>query len=105
MGIGARGRTSAARVVALLSLAALTAAAPASGHPDPTRQRVNPLPVQQAIEPPLAPTEAAECGPGSNDRVAGGAGRDRIDCGRGRDHAVVGAGDRVRRCERVRRRT
>ena len=70
MGIGARGRTSAARVVALLSLAALTAAAPASGHPDPTRQRVNPLPVQQAIEPPLAPTEAAECGPGSMPETA-----------------------------------
>ena len=59
MGIGARARTSAARVVALLSLAALTAAAPASGHPAPTRQQVNPLPVQQALEPPLTPTPEA----------------------------------------------
>jgi Ca2+-binding RTX toxin-like protein len=40
-----------------------------------------------------------------NDKVVGGSGRDRVDCGRGRgDLAILGAGDRARRCERIRRR-
>ena len=44
------------------------------------------------------------CGGGGNDRLVGGPGRDRIDCGPGRrDVAVAGPGDRVRRCERVKR--
>ncbi len=53
-------------------------------------------------------------GGSGNDRIKGGAGndrirardrrRDRIDCGRGRDLVVADRRDRVRRCERVRRR-
>jgi len=53
-------------------------------------------------------------GGGGRDVLRGGAGRDRVvargnaadvvDCGRGRDVALVDAADRVRRCERVRRR-
>jgi hypothetical protein len=52
-------------------LVAVLAAAPAAlAHPGPTRQTVNPLPVQQAIEPRLAPTPAAKCGPGSRPETA-----------------------------------
>jgi predicted acyl esterase len=53
-------------------------------------------------------------GQGGGDRLLGGSGRDRIKargggrdvvrCGRGRDRAVVDRRDRVRGCERVRRR-
>jgi len=66
---------------------------------------------------------AALSGGAGNDRLRGGRGRnhlsggagkdtvnarnrqrDRVDCGPGRDRASVDRSDRVRRCERVRRR-
>ncbi len=48
----------------------LGAVAGAGAHPDATRQLVTPLPVQQALEPELAATPKAECGPGSMPETA-----------------------------------
>ena len=53
------------RLAGALCLALLVLAPAALAHPEPERQRVSPLPLQQAIEPPLEPTPQAECGPGS----------------------------------------
>jgi hypothetical protein len=52
--------------LALGLLLALAAAGSARAHPPPTHQQVSPLPVQQALEPPLTATPDAGCGPGSH---------------------------------------
>jgi hypothetical protein len=49
----------------MATAASLVAAASASAHPAPQRQEVSPLPLQQAIEPPLEATPEADCGAGS----------------------------------------
>ena len=51
---------SAALAVALVPVTGAVA------HPPPTRQQVSPLPLAQALEPPLTATPEADCGPGSN---------------------------------------
>ena len=53
--------------LATVGATSLVVAAGAWAHPTstPTVQRVPPLDPRQAIEPPLAPTPRAECGPGS----------------------------------------
>ncbi len=65
-GTGAAGsRRLGAVCLAAVGTALLVAPGASLAHPDPTRQRVSPLPLQQAIEPPLTPTPQADCGPGS----------------------------------------
>ena len=59
----AGGRIGAA--LTAVSIAGLVAVSSAGAHPAPTRQQVSPLPLRQAIEPPLEPTPQAKCGPGS----------------------------------------
>ncbi len=62
-------RTHRSRAIALaLSVGAATClGAPAASfaHPPPTRQKVQPLPLEQALEPALTATPEADCGPGS----------------------------------------
>jgi hypothetical protein len=58
-----RGRTHLALLAAIGGC--LVASPPALGHPDPTYQRVEPLPVQQALERPAKATPQGDCGPGS----------------------------------------
>jgi hypothetical protein len=60
-----RARAIGALWVGVVMAASLAVAAPAAAHPAPERQRVSPLPLQQAIEPPLNATPEADCGPGS----------------------------------------
>ncbi len=52
------------------AVGSLAVAGIALAHPAPNRQQVNPLPVQQAIEPRLAPSPEAACGPGSKPETA-----------------------------------
>ncbi|HEY8000915.1 MAG TPA: hypothetical protein VID76_03190 [Solirubrobacterales bacterium] len=59
-----RSRALAAGLAVTLA-ASLGAATAALAHPLPTRQDVQPLPIEQALEPALTATPEADCGPGS----------------------------------------
>ena len=58
------GRTAGASLAALLA-GGLLATASAGAHLPPAPEKVDPLPIRQALEPPLLPTPQADCGPGS----------------------------------------
>lgn len=59
-------RTSALAFSAMVAALALAGGTDlAQGHPEPSSQEVTPLPVERALEPPLAATPQGECGPGS----------------------------------------
>jgi hypothetical protein len=76
--------TFGGRLLTGLIAAALALPAAALGHEPPNADEPDPLPIRQALEPPLEPTPQGKCGPGSRPEtgVQGRVSRAEHDSGR-----------------------